>query len=150
MSLDFPDFEHDAYFPDKRVVTRLRKSDLLGTWVIFYFYPRDGTPGCTREALEFSESLPEIHRLGGEVVGVSTQSPESHRKFAEKHGLKHILMSDDGTLSRTLGILKESGTASRSTFLISPEGKIEAVWKNVRVPGHVREVIERLKALRSR
>ncbi|MCX7667748.1 MAG: peroxiredoxin [Atribacterota bacterium] len=150
MSLDFPDFERDAYFPEQRATGRLRKGDLRGKWVILYFYPRDGTPGCTQEALEFSQFLEEIRRLGGEVVGVSTQSPESHRKFAEKHGLKHILMSDDGALAEALGILRENGTAARSTFLLSPEGKIERFWKNVRVRGHVEEVIETLKTLRAR
>ncbi|MEN3185356.1 MAG: peroxiredoxin [Atribacterota bacterium] len=150
MLLDFPDFEHDAYLPEQNAVVRLRKQDLLGKWVIMYFYPRDGTPGCTKEALEFSQRLQEIHALGGEVVGVSTQSAESHRRFAEKYGLKHILMSDDGTLSNALGILQKIGTAARSTFLISPEGKIEKVWKKVKVRGHVEEVIENLKALHSR
>ncbi|MGB9553111.1 MAG: peroxiredoxin [Candidatus Caldatribacteriaceae bacterium] len=150
MRFDFPDFEGEAYFPGEKLVARLRKSDLLGKWAIFYFYPRDGTPGCTREALDFSERLEEVHRLGGEVVGVSTQSPESHRKFAEKYGLRHILLSDDGTLGRLLGILKESGTTERSTFLVTPEGGVARVWKKVKVPGHAEEVVGELKKLLSR
>jgi len=147
MSLDFPDFEGEAYFPDLKNIAPLRKNDLLGKWVVLYFYPRDGTPGCTQEALDFSAVLEEIHRLGGEVVGVSTQSAESHRRFAEKYGLRHILLSDDGNLSRALGILKMTGTAERSTFLLSPEGKIEKVWKKVKTRGHAREVVEVLRQL---
>ena len=147
MSLDFPDFQGEAYFPDQKNIAPLRKSDLLGKWVVLYFYPRDGTPGCTQEALDFSAVLEEIHRLGGEVVGVSTQSAESHRGFAEKYGLRHILLSDDGSLSRALGILKMTGTAERSTFLLSPEGTIEKVWKKVKARGHAKEVMEVLKQL---
>lgn len=146
MVSDFPDFEKEAYFPEAETFARLKKKDFLGRWVIFYFYPRDGTAGCTREALDFSQYLEEIHNLGGEVVGISTQSVESHRRFAKKYGLRHILMSDDGTLGKALGILKETGTLKRTTFLLSPEGKIEKVWKDVRVQGHAKEVVETLKS----
>lgn len=149
MSLDFPDFEGQAYFPERGTIAPLTKRDLLGKWVIFYFYPRDGTPGCTKEALAFTDILEEVHRLGGEVVGVSTQSPESHEKFAQKYGLKHILLSDDGRLSEALGILQITGTAKRSTFLVSPEGKIEKDWKNVKVRGHAQDVVETLKKLQT-
>lgn len=146
MVSDFPDFEKEAYFPRTGTFACLKKQDLLGRWVILYFYPRDGTAGCTREALDFSQYLEEIHSLGGEVVGVSTQSVESHQRFAEKYGLRHILMSDDGTLGKALGILKETGTLKRTTFLLSPEGKMEKVWKDVRVQGHAKEVVEVLKS----
>lgn len=113
---------------------------------MIYFYPRDNTSGCTREAKDFTARLEEFHGLGAEVIGVSTQSTRSHRNFKDKHQLKHILLSDEkGRLAETLGILKETGTAKRTTYLVDPKGNIVKVWRNVKVKGHVDQALKYLK-----
>jgi len=123
---------------------------ILGKWTVLYVYPKDNTPGCTTEAIEFTELLPEFERLGFEVVGVSKDSLKSHRKFKEKHNLKVRLFSDPGAeLIRALGAWgkkkrygKEYEGVVRSTFIFNPEG--EMVWKkiNVRARGHAGKVLE--------
>ncbi len=120
-----------------------------------YFYPKDNTSGCTVEAKEFTELLEEFERLGVTVVGVSRDSVESHKKFREKHGLKHVLISDgEGKLHHMFGVLKRKkrfgreyiGT-ERSTFLIDPEGKVVREWRGVRARGHAKEVLEEVKRI---
>ncbi|MRJ02646.1 MAG: peroxiredoxin [Epsilonproteobacteria bacterium] len=127
--------------------------DLRGKWVILYFYPRDNTPGCTREAQEFTERLRDLEELGAVVIGVSPQGCESHRRFAERHNLEVMLLCDEGRevikeygawgKKRSYG--KEYEGVLRSTVLIDPEGKVREVWRNVRVKGHVDRVYEKLK-----
>lgn len=116
--------------------------------LVIYFYPMDNTPGCTAEAKEFTELLEEFHRLEVEVIGVSTQSPESHSRFCSKHGLRLILLSDrEKVLSRELGILRGLfGTAKRTTYLVRPDGEVLKVWENVKPRGHAREVLEYIRA----
>jgi peroxiredoxin Q/BCP len=113
-------------------------------WVVLYFYPRDNTPGCTLEAIQFSKALEEFASLGAQVIGVSTDSPESHVKFAEKHQLTVLLLSDpdhrviaayDAWKPKTFFGKEILGT-ERDTFLIDPEGKIVEVWRRVSVQGH--------------
>ncbi|MCO6042094.1 peroxiredoxin [Thermococcus alcaliphilus] len=126
-----------------------------GKWTVLYFYPKDNTPGCTTEAKEFSELIEEFERLGVQVIGVSRDSPESHRKFKEKHGLKVKLLSDpSGELHKALGAWgkkklygKEYEGIIRSTFILSPEGEI--AWKKIKVraKGHAKEVLEEIKKL---
>lgn len=142
----FPDFHLPAYFPEEDRTGEVKLSDFRGRWLVVYFYPRDNTPGCTKEALLFTEWLPKIHEQGNEVIGVSTQSVESHRKFAQKYGLKHILATDvSGKLASTLGILGLTGTAARTTYLINPEGFLVNDWKKVKVAGHVEEVLRAIE-----
>ena len=119
-----------------------------GKWVVLYFYPRDNTPGCTLEAIQFSKALEEFASLGAQVIGVSTDSPESHVKFAEKHDLTVLLLSDPD--HRVVGAYdawkpksfmgKEFLGTERDTFLIDPEGKIVEVWRKVSVKGHAEAV----------
>jgi thioredoxin-dependent peroxiredoxin len=125
-----------------------------GKWIILYFYPKDNTSGCTREAVDFTAALDAIHALGAEVLGISRDSPASHRKFAEKHGLKVELLSDPDhkvmeaygvwALKKTYG--REGYGVIRSTFLIDPEGRITHIWRSVKVKGHVDSVLKTLSA----
>jgi len=119
-----------------------------GKWVVLYFYPRDNTTGCTLEAIQFSKALEEFASLGAQVIGVSTDSPESHVKFAEKHDLTVLLLSDPD--HRVVGAYdawkpksfmgKEFLGTERDTFLIDPVGKIIEVWRKVSVKGHAEAV----------
>lgn len=129
--------------------------DYLGRWLVLYFYPRDNTSGCTMEAVDFSASLPHLQDLGAAVLGVSRDSPASHRKFADKHSLMVKLASDqDHKVTEAYGAWalkkmygKESYGAVRSTFLIDPLGKVAYVWKKVSVKGHADAVAKRLAEL---
>jgi peroxiredoxin Q/BCP len=126
-----------------------------GKWLVLYFYPKDNTSGCTREAVDFTAALPALRDLGAEVVGISRDSPASHRKFAEKHGLGVKLASDqDHKVTEAYGAWalkkmygKENYGVVRSTFLINPQGKIARIWRKVAVKGHVDAVIKSLQDL---
>lgn len=115
--------------------------DFRGQWLVLYFYPRDNTSGCTKEALDFSELLPEFRKLGADVVGVSPDSVASHSKFRAKHGIEQALLCDGekATLKDygAWGIRnmygRESEGVVRSTFLIDPEGLVTKAWRKVRV-----------------
>jgi len=128
-------------------------TSLKGKWVVVYFYPKDNTPGCTVEGREFTSLLPAFEELGAVVVGVSKDSCESHRRFRERHGLKHILLCDEGAkVAKALGFWGKKAFGRegvvRSTILLDPEGKVARVWKNVRARGHAEKVLEELKRLR--
>jgi peroxiredoxin Q/BCP len=119
-----------------------------GKWVVLYFYPKDNTPGCTIEAMQFNAALEKFADLGAQVIGVSADSSESHQKFAEKHNLSILLLSDtdhavlkayDSWKPRMM-FGKEFLGIQRDTFLIDPEGMIVAVWRNVSPKGHAEEV----------
>jgi peroxiredoxin Q/BCP len=120
-----------------------------GSWVILYFYPRDNTPGCTLEAIQFNKELDAFSNSGSVIIGVSPDAPESHQKFREKHDLNFILLSDtDHRVLNTYGVWKpkvlfgkELLGVERSTFLIDPEGKIVEVWRKVHVQGHAADVL---------
>ena len=128
-----------------------------GKWVVLYFYPKDNTSGCTREAMDFTAALDALHALGAEVLGISRDSPESHRKFAEKHNLKIKLLSDpDHKVMEEYGVWalkkmygRESYGVVRSTFLIDPDGRITRIWRSVKVRGHVDTVVKNLKELQN-
>ncbi len=119
-----------------------------GKWVVLYFYPRDNTPGCTIEALQFNAALERFADLGAQVIGVSTDPPESHQKFAAKNNLAIRLLSDTGhTVILAYGSWKPKSLfgkeflgTSRDTFLIDPSGTIVAVWRTVSPKGHAEEV----------
>jgi len=129
--------------------------ELLGRWIVLYFYPRDNTSGCTREALDFSSAIEELRSLGAEVFGVSPDSQESHRKFKDKHGIEVTLLSDpDHRVLEAYGAWgtkkmygKEHQGVLRSTVIIDPSGEIARIWRRVRVKGHVDEVLEALRSL---
>jgi len=123
--------------------------DFRGKWVVLYFYPKDNTPGCTKESIGFSEELEKIKELNAEVLGISPDSEKSHTKFADKHNLKVTLLSDPEKevlksynvwqLKKMFG--REVYGVVRSTFLINPEGLIEKAWNKVKVKGHVEDVV---------
>lgn len=127
-----------------------------GKWTVLYVYPKDNTPGCTLEAKEFSMLLSEFEKIGFQVVGVSMDSIESHRRFKARHGLSVRLVSDpQGTLIRALGAWGKKRSFGkvregvlRSTFIFSPDGSL--VWKkiNVRAKGHAYKVLEIAKKVR--
>ncbi len=129
--------------------------EFSGKWVVLYFYPRDNTAGCTKEALDFTQSLKDFEDLGAEVLGISPDPPASHQKFREKHGIEVRLLSDPEHMvlksynawgaKKMYG--KEYQVVLRSTTIINPEGKIAREWKKVRVKGHVEEVKGELKSL---
>jgi len=134
---------------------KLSLSQFKGKWVVLYFYPRDNTPGCTQEACEFSVNITDFESLQAVVIGISPDSSESHRKFAEKNDLKVILLSDqDHKVIESYGCWrlkkmygKESMGVVRSTYLIDPDGKIAALWENVKVKNHAGEVRDKLEEL---
>jgi len=122
--------------------------DFHGKWVVLYFYPKDNTPGCTLEAVTFSAALEQFAALGAQVIGVSGDSPESHQRFAEKHNLTVVLLSDadhhvlkeyDAWKPKVLFGKEVLGT-ERDTFLISPDGTIVEIWRKVKVKGHAEAV----------
>ena len=127
--------------------------DFKGKWLVLYFYPKDNTSGCTREAVDFTLALPTLNSMGAEVLGISRDPPASHKKCAEKHGLGIKLASDaDHKVTEAYGAWalkkmygKESYGVVRSTFLIDPQGKVAHAWKKVSVKGHAEAVAERLR-----
>lgn len=130
-------------------------SDLRGDLVVLFFYPRDDTPGCTKESIGFSEQLQAFADAGAQVFGISKDSVAKHDKFVAKHELTTPLLSDEhGTMCEDYGVWKEKSMygkkflgIERSTFVVDREGKIAHVWRKVKVPGHVDEVLETVKAL---
>ncbi len=136
-------------------VGKKKLSDFLEKNLILYFYPKDMTPGCTTESIEFNENITKIRRAGWDVVGVSRDSLKSHEKFIEKHGFKFHLISDpDEKICKVFDVIKEKSLygrkymgIDRSTFLIDRKSKLLGFWNNVKVKGHVDEVIEKIKEL---
>ena len=131
--------------------------DLRGTWVVLYFYPKDSTPGCTTEACDFTEALPDFTQLGATILGVSPDSVKRHQNFIAKKDLKITLLSDEGKevlqrygvwqLKKNYG--REYMGVVRSTYLIDPDGNVAAVWEKVRVKGHVEAVKAKLEELKN-
>ena len=128
-------------------------ADFKGQKVVLYFYPKDDTPGCTKESCSFNENLKAFNKLGVQVIGLSKCSVKKHDKFKEKYGLKFPLASDeDGDVCEKYGTWVEKSMygrkymgIDRSTFLIDENGKIAQAWRKVKVPGHVEEVMEAVK-----
>ncbi len=126
---------------------------LKGAFAVIYFYPKDSTSGCTREALDFTALVPEFEKLGTKVFGVSPDGTKSHANFRNKHALAVTLLSDpEKTAIQAFGVWAQKkmyGKAymgvERSTFLIGPDGKIVRCWRGVKVPGHAAEVLDALK-----
>jgi peroxiredoxin Q/BCP len=125
-----------------------------GKQIVLYFYPKDDTPGCTKESCDFRDVESQILRAGGVILGVSLDGKESHQKFIKKFGLPFSLLSDeDAAISRTYGVYKEKNMygrqywgIERSTFVIDAGGKLKAIFRKVKVDGHADEVLTALKA----
>jgi thioredoxin-dependent peroxiredoxin len=130
-------------------------SELRGQNIILYFYPKDDTPGCTIEAQDFTKHLPEFEKLKTIILGVSKDSKSSHCKFIDKYNIGFNLIADEEKkLCKTYGVLKEKSMfgkkymgIQRSTFLIDSNGNIAKIWRNVKVKGHVEEVINLIKTI---
>ena len=154
MSVDIgseaPDFTLPADGGETITLSRLR-----GRPVVLYFYPKDDTSGCTAQACDFRDALPDFSGVGATIIGISKDSVASHDKFKAKFGLTFPLASDEkGHVCEDYGVWAEKSMygrkymgIERATFLIDAKGKIGAVWRKVKVPGHVQEVAEAVKAL---
>ncbi len=128
-------------------------SNYSGKWLVLYFYPKDDTPGCTKEACSFRDDLNKLDKLGAQIVGVSVDDSGSHAKFSEKYHLPFPLLSDkDGKVADSYGALMNlfvMKIAKRYTFLIDPQGTIAKVYLSVDTSRHSQEVIDDLQALKS-
>ena len=130
-------------------------SDLKGNNVVLYFYPKDSTPGCTREGQDFRDSYNKFKRQNTVILGVSRDSIKSHENFKAKQGFQFELLSDkDETLCKLFDVIKMKNMygkqvrgIERSTFLIDPNGKLKKEWRKVKVDGHVDEVLAAVKEL---
>ncbi|MEM4410054.1 MAG: peroxiredoxin [Candidatus Caldarchaeum sp.] len=122
--------------------------DFLGKVVVLYFYPKDNTPGCTKEACSMRDGMDEFSSMGVEVLGVSTDSVRSHESFRDKYSLNFPLLSDkEKKIVKAYGVESGFGSAKRVTFLIDKEGTIRHVWTKVNTANHAREVIDKIKEL---
>lgn len=127
----------------------LSLKDFRGKKVVLYFYPKDMTPGCTTEACSFRDNLARVRRKGAEVLGVSVDDVQSHKKFIEKHELPFLLLSDlDKKVVKSYGVWKEKSMygrksmgIERATFIIDEKGRIARIFPEVKVEGHVDEVL---------
>ncbi|HMV99875.1 MAG TPA: thioredoxin-dependent thiol peroxidase [Acidobacteriota bacterium] len=134
--------------------TTVNLSDFKGQRVVLYFYPRDNTPGCTREACGFRDDLAKLNSLRAQVLGVSTDSVASHKKFTEQYQLNFPLLSDpEMTVSQAYGVWQEKSNYGkkyfgivRTTFIIDEEGTISRIFRRVKVDGHTEKVLEALAA----
>jgi len=139
--------------PDFELATdsggRFRLSEKRGNPVVLYFYPKDDTPGCTKEAIGFSEKKPEFDEMQTIILGISPDDEKSHDKFKAKHGLAITLGASGKDVAETYGAWGEKSMygrkymgVDRSTFLIDRDGVIAKIWRNVKVPGHVEDVLD--------
>lgn len=120
-------------------------ADQRGQWILLYFYPKDATPGCATEACTIRDQFPQFNEARLKVFGVSTDSAESHKKFAEKYQLPFTLLSDhEKTVVQLYGVRSLTGT-KRTSFLIDPEGRIAKIYPHVKPAIHATEVLSDLK-----
>ena len=144
-----PDFSVPATGGEK-----VSLSDYLGKTVVLYFYPKDDTPGCTKEACDLRDSWDQISDAGAVVLGVSGDSIASHDQFRKKYSLPFTLLSDpDHRLSQAYGVWTEKTNygktymgIERSTFVIGPDGKTKAIFRKVKVDGHASEILKAIEA----
>ena len=131
--------------------------DFAGSWVVLYFYPKDSTPGCTTEALDFTALKSEFEKEGATIFGVSPDPVKRHQNFITKKELTITLLSDEEKeVAKMYGVWqlkklygREYMGIVRSTFLIDPDGKIAYIWSKVKVKGHAQEVLEKLRELKN-
>ncbi len=145
-TFNLPDENGDKY----------KLSDYAGEWLLVYFYPKDDTPGCTVEACSFRDNLPKFKKLKTKIVGISGDSVERHRKFADKHKLPFTLLADEDR-----GVIKKYGALAqkslfgkkylgikRTSFLIDPKGRVAVIYEKVKPAIHAEQVLQDLKSLR--
>jgi len=145
--------------PDFELATdaggRFRLSEQRGSAVVLYFYPKDDTSGCTKEAIGFTEKKPDFDQMGTVILGVSPDDTESHDKFKAKYGLGIALAADaEKTVAQAYGVWVEKSMygrkymgVDRSTFLVDQDGVIARIWRNVKVPGHVEDVLDTARVI---
>lgn len=154
MSLEVGDKAPDFTLPGDGGKT-VSLSALAGKTVVLFFYPKDNTPGCTKEACGFRDALPDFSAVDAVVIGISKDSPKSHDAFKAKQRLNFPLASDeDGSVCDAYGVWKEKSLygrtflgIERSTFLIDGTGVVRRIWRKVKVPGHVEEVLAAVREL---
>jgi len=139
--------EQGLSLPDLDLTTEggehIGTAELTGQKTVLYFYPKDDTPGCTKEACAFRDRMEDYAEAGIQVYGVSLDPPESHREFRAKYGLNFPLLTDEGgRASEVLGVLGDRGVASRVTFLLDPDGKISRVYPEVSPETHADEILQ--------
>jgi peroxiredoxin Q/BCP len=130
-------------------------ADFAGQWLVLYFYPKDNTPGCSTEAIDFTALSPQFQQLNAVILGVRPDSEKSHCRFIEKHNLTIQLLSDTehqlAEIYQVWGLKKFMGKEymgiKRSTFLIDPQGNIAYIWSNVKVKAHAEAVLKKLEEL---
>lgn len=140
--------------PEFNTHSKNNLAHFAGKYIILYFYPKDDTPGCTKEACAFRDMHEEFKNKNAVIIGVSKDSEISHEKFIQKYGLPYLLISDtEGKACEAYGVWvqksflgKKYMGIERATFLINPQGKIEKIWRNVKVNGHVEEILTSLPA----
>lgn len=142
--------------PDFQLQSDLNKTvslnDFKGKKVILYFYPKDNTPGCTREACDFRDGINLFNQENAEILGISKDNPTKHQKFKEKYSLPFTLLADEnGDVCEAYGVINKKSLfgrsflgIQRSTFLIDEEGMIRAIWRKVKVNGHSEQVLNEL------
>ncbi len=129
-------------------------ADYRGSWVVLYFYPKDDTPGCTKETCSFRDNLPHFKDLKAQVFGISADSVKSHKKFAEKFQVSFPLLSDEsketihayGVWGKKKFMGREYDGILRTTFIINPQGEIARVFENVKPEGHAEEVMRAISS----
>lgn len=135
-----------------------RLSQYAGQWVVLYFYPKDNTSGCTKQACSFRDQLPDFGKINAEVLGVSPDDEKSHAKFVDKQNLNFTLLADpDHDALTKYGVWQEKSMYGRkymgvvrTTYLIDPKGKVAHRWDKVKVAGHIDAVLEKLIALQAK
>jgi len=135
--------------------TTFRLSEFKARLLVIYFYPKDNTPGCTTEGLNFRDLYPEFRKAGCEIVGISRDSLKSHENFKAKMGFPFDLLSDeDEKVCNLFGVIKMKNMygkqvrgIERSTFVLDAKGVVRREWRGVKVPGHVQEVLDFVKAV---
>jgi peroxiredoxin Q/BCP len=137
---------------------KVKSSQWSGAPLVIYFYPKDDTPGCTKEACAFRDSAKSLEKHGAKVIGISCDPPASHAKFRDKYELNFPLLADvDHEVAEKFGAWREKNMygkksmgVQRSTFLVDAKGKVVKVWKKVQVDGHAEDVLEAIAGLPSK
>jgi len=153
MTLSIGDMAPDFTLPTDIENQTITLSKLRGKKVVLYFYPKDNTPGCTKEACDFRDSFAEFRKQGAEIFGISKDSTKNHAKFKEKCSLPFTLLVDaKADACEAYGVINKKSLfgktflgIQRSTFLIDEKGIIRAIWRKVKVAGHVEQVLHEIK-----
>ena len=126
---------------------KISLNDFLGSKVLIYFYPRDNTPGCTKQACSLRDSMNLLKKMNIKIIGVSKDSEKSHNNFTSKYNLNFDLVSDESKkIIKLYGVLNEKGSASRKSFLLDEKHTILKIWDKVKTAEHAEEVLEFLNS----